>query len=146
MAYCKNMKQIHLFGLGVAVLLIVIALYNRNVIQGFASGSSGGSSGGSSSGSNSSDNTFTMYYVDWCPHCKSVKPVFNEFMGNGTVLVNGKSVKCKMVNAEANPDAMKGLNVKGYPSFLLNSQGKLIEFNGERNADGFMSFLNQNVA
>lgn len=132
------MKKIHLIALGVAVLLVVIALYNRNIIQGFASGSS--------SGSGSSDTTFTMYYVDWCPHCKSVKPLFNEFMGNGTVLVDGKAVKCKMVNAEADPDAMKGLNVKGYPSFLLNSQGKLIEFNGERNADGFMSFLKQNLA
>lgn len=61
-------------------------------------------------------------------------------------LWDGKAVKCKTVNAEADPDAMKGLNVKGYPSFLLNSQGKLIEFNGERNADGFMSFLKQNLA
>lgn len=134
MAYCKNMKQIHWLILGVTILLVVVALYNRNIIQGFASGSS------------SSDTSFTMYYVDWCPHCKSVKPIFSEFMGNGSVLVNGKTVKCKMVNAEADPDAMKGVNVKGYPSFLLNNQGKLVEFNGERNADGFMSFLNQNLA
>jgi len=66
-------------------------------------------------------------------------------MGNGTVDVNGKSVTCTMVNAEANPDAMKGLNIKGYPSFMLNKGGNLIEFNGERTADGFKSFLSQNL-
>jgi thiol-disulfide isomerase/thioredoxin len=87
-----------------------------------------------------------MYYVDWCPHCKAVKPLFTDFMGSGTVQVNGKPVKCAMVNAETNPDAVKGLNIKGYPSFLLNKDGKLIEFNGQRNADGFMSFLNENTA
>jgi hypothetical protein len=75
-----------------------------------------------------------------------VKPLFTDFMGSGTVQVNGKPVKCTMVNAETNPDAVKGLNIKGYPSFLLNKDGKLIEFNGQRNADGFMSFLNENTA
>ena len=118
--------------IGVAVLLIVIALYNRNVIQGFVGGGS--------------VPTFTMYYVDWCPHCKAVKPLFTDFMGSGTVQVNGKPVRCAMVNAESDPDAVKGLNIKGYPSFLMNKGGNNIEFNGERTADGFMSFLNQNMA
>jgi len=130
----KSVNHIYWVVLVVAVLLIVIALYNRNVIQGFVSGGLG------------SEPSFTMYYVDWCPHCKAVKPLFTDFMGSGTVQVNGKPVKCAMVNAETNPDAVKGLNIKGYPSFLLNKDGKLIEFNGQRNADGFMSFLNENTA
>jgi len=51
-----------------------------------------------------------------------------------------------MVNAETNPEAVKDLNVKGYPSFLLSKGGKIIEFNGPRSADGFMDFLKQNIA
>jgi thiol-disulfide isomerase/thioredoxin len=131
----KSVKPVYWFVLVLAVLLVVVSLYNRNVIQGFVSGSLSGSS----------EPVFTMYYVDWCPHCKSVKPIFTDFMGSGTVQVNGKPVKCTMVNAETNPDAVKGLNIKGYPSFLLNKGGNMIEFNGERTADGFMSFLNQNM-
>jgi len=130
----KSVNHIYWVVLVVAVLLVVISLYNRDVIQGFVSGGLG------------SEPSFTMYYVDWCPHCKAVKPLFTDFMGSGTVQVNGKPVKCAMVNAETNPDAVKGLNIKGYPSFLLNKDGKLIEFNGQRNADGFMSFLNENTA
>jgi len=136
----KSVNHIYWVVLVVAVLLVVISLYNRDVIQTFVGGSLGSLGGGSS------EPVFTMYYVDWCPHCKAVKPLFTDFMGSGTVQVNGKPVKCTMVNAETNPDAVKGLNVKGYPSFLLNKDGKLIEFNGERTADGFMSFLNQNMA
>jgi thiol-disulfide isomerase/thioredoxin len=136
----KSVKPVYWFVLVVAVLLVVISLYNRNIIQTFVGGSLGSLSGGSS------EPVFTMYYVDWCPHCKAVKPLFTDFMGSGTVQVNGKPVKCTMVNAETNPDAVKGLNVKGYPSFLLNKGGNMIEFNGERTAEGFMSFLNQNMA
>ena len=28
----------------------------------------------------SSGNTFTLYYADWCPHCKTVKPAFESWM------------------------------------------------------------------
>jgi len=126
----KSVKPIFWFLIVLIAALVVISLYNRDVIQGFL-----GSSGDS----------FTMYYVDWCPHCKSAKPIFTDFMGSGTVTVNGKPVKCTMVNAETNPEAVKDLNVKGYPSFLLNTQGKVVEFNGPRTADGFMDFLKQNV-
>jgi len=126
----KSVKPIFWFLIVLIAALVVISLYNRDVIQGFL-----GSSGDS----------FTMYYVDWCPHCKSAKPIFTDFMGSGTVTVNGKPVKCTMVNAETNPEAVKDLNVKGYPSFLLNTQGKVVEFNGPRTADGFMDFLKQNI-
>jgi hypothetical protein len=49
-----------------------------------------------------------------------------------------------MVNPEQNPDAVKGLDIKGYPSFMLTKGGDLIEYNGPRTADGFMNFLKQN--
>jgi thiol-disulfide isomerase/thioredoxin len=91
-----------------------------------------------------SGDTFTMYYVDWCGHCKKAKPIFTDFMGSGSVTVNGKQIKCKMVNPEQSPEAVKGLDIKGYPSFMLMKGGNLIEYNGPRTADGFMNFLKQN--
>ena len=130
-SFVKSVKPIFWFLIVLVAALVVISLYNRDVIQGFIG---------------SSNDTFTMYYVDWCPHCKTAKPIFTDFMGSGTVTVNGKPVKCMMVNAETNPEAVKDLNVKGYPSFLLSKGGKIIEFNGPRTADGFMDFLKQNIA
>jgi thiol-disulfide isomerase/thioredoxin len=101
--------------------------------------------GPSSQGFANMDNTFTMYYVDWCPHCQTAKPIFQEWMGNGSVNVKGTAVHCKMVNPEKEPEAAKGVNVKGYPSFMLSKNGQLIEFNGPRTADGFQAFLEQNM-
>lgn len=40
-----------------------------------------------------------MFFVDWCPHCKTAKPEWDAFKRqfNGTV-VNGSVVKCYAIN------------------------------------------------
>ena len=89
--------------------------------------------------------TFTLYYADWCPHCQTIKPVFKDFMGNGSVNVNGNAVKCNMVE-EKELKANGGPEVKGYPTLLYSdAAGKVVEFSGPRNPDGFMQFLKQQV-
>jgi thiol-disulfide isomerase/thioredoxin len=124
----KNIAM--LAGLVVVVLGLWYYMGSPKLIQGFADGG---------------DATFTMYYVDWCPHCVSAKPKFQNFMGNGTVNIKGKSVKCAMVNPEKSPEAVSGLNIKGYPSFMLSKGGKLVEFSGPRTEEGWKSFLNENM-
>ena len=91
-------------------------------------------------------NTFTMYYADWCPHCQSVKPEFTELSNKGAITVGDKSCEVRMVDAAKNPDAAKGKPVKGFPTFLLETtDGKVLEYQGERNTDGWLSFINQNL-
>lgn len=89
--------------------------------------------------------TFTMYYADWCPHCKSAKPIFKDFMGPGIIQVNGQPIRVRMVEEK---EHQKGVDpdIKGYPSFLYSdSAGRVVEFNGPRNADGFMKFLEDQI-
>lgn len=89
--------------------------------------------------------TFTLYYADWCPHCKTIKPMFQEFMGNGRVAVNKDYVRCKMVEEK---QIQKGVDpdVKGYPTLLYSdAAGKVVEFNGPRTSDGFLQFLKQQI-
>ena len=91
-------------------------------------------------------NTFTMYYADWCPHCQTVKPEFTEFSNRGSIEVNGKKCQIMMVDAAKNPDAAKGKPVKGFPTFLLETtEGKVLEYQGERNTDGWLAFINKNM-
>jgi thiol-disulfide isomerase/thioredoxin len=121
-----------LIGLAVLGLVALYLIFNyTKVVQGFT---------GSMDGP-----TFTMYYVDWCGHCKAAKPIFTDFMGSGTVNVNGKSVKCNMVNPENNPEATKDLKIKGFPTFILHNNGENVEFSGPRTADGFNEFLSANL-
>lgn len=125
------------FALITLVMLILVFLYlASNNLEGFEN---------KRYGETNDRGTFTLYYADWCPHCKTIKPVFKDFMGNGTVDVNGKSVQCKMVEEK---QIQKGVDpdIKGYPSLLYSdASGKIVEFSGPRTSDGFMQFLKQQI-
>lgn len=90
--------------------------------------------------------SFTFYYADWCPHCKSVKPVFQEWSASKSVTVGSKTVMLNMVEADQDPEAIKAKNVKGFPTFLLErADGSTKEFDGERTPAGWKSWLEANL-
>ena len=93
-----------------------------------------------------SADTFTLYYAKWCPHCKTIAPVFKDFSKDGSVNVGGKTVFLTMVEADEDADKMKGKPVKGFPTFLLEkANGQSVEFDGERNPEGWKSWLTKNL-
>jgi hypothetical protein len=59
--------------------------------------------------------------------------------------VNGKVVGLRMVEADKDAEKAKGKPVKGYPTFLLEKNGKFVEFSGERNPAGWKSWLESNI-
>jgi thiol-disulfide isomerase/thioredoxin len=89
---------------------------------------------------------FTMYYVDWCPHCHHAKPEFDKLGPIQTI--GGKKVLCSAIEAEKNPDAVAGKKISGYPTIqLYDPQGELVqEYSGARTESGFRSFLQGNLA
>lgn len=98
-----------------------------------------------SSGGSGAD-IFTLYYADWCPHCQAVKPAFKDWAKNGFVTVAGRNVKVDMVQPEKEPEKAKGLEIKGYPTFMLSTaSGKTVEYKGDRTTDGYMKFLEENL-
>ena len=92
-------------------------------------------------------NTFGLYYAKWCPHCKDVKPVFEEWgASKGSVQVNGKTVFVKLYEESADKDKMAGKPVRGYPTFLLEkADGTIKECDEERTPEGWMKFLKENL-
>lgn len=112
------------------IMALILLRFSSMPVEGFTSKEGG---------------TFTLYYADWCPHCKTIKPLFETFMGSGSVSVNGTNVKCKMVEEK---QIQKGVDpdIKGYPSLLYSdAAGKVVEFSGPRTTDGFMQFLKQQI-
>jgi thiol-disulfide isomerase/thioredoxin len=90
--------------------------------------------------------SFTLYYADWCPHCKTIKPVFKSWSSSGSTTVKGKTVFLSMVEADTNPEKLKGVPVKGYPTFLLQTaDGKFKEFDGDRTPEGWKAWLEDNL-
>ncbi len=85
---------------------------------------------------------FTLYYADWCPHCKTVKPAFQEFAKNGFVTVAGQNVQVRMVEQSENPEEITKKGVKGFPTFMLETaDGKTYEHTGDRTPAGYLKFL-----
>ncbi len=127
----RKMKIIALITI-LAVSLLLLGFYG-SPNEGFESGSE--------------DATFTLYYADWCPHCKAIKPEFGSFSndGKGTIKINGKVVGLRMVEADKDAEKAKGKPVKGYPTFLLEKNGQFVEFSGERNRNGWKKFLEDNM-
>ena len=85
---------------------------------------------------------FNMYYVDWCPHCHTTLPEFKKL--GATQTIGGKTVACKAIEAEKNPELVRG-KVAGYPTIqLYDAEGQLVkEYSGQRTVQGFQTFLEE---
>lgn len=133
-----NMKTI-LIGAGLLLVAVSLLVFMRRRRSG------AGASQGFQNPTGSM-NTFTMYYADWCPHCQAVKPEFEELIKKGDVEVGGKKCKIQMVSPEKEPEAVKGKDIKGFPTFLLETaDGRTFEYKGDRNTAGYLAFINEKL-
>ena len=125
-------------------IVIVCALAYLSTREGFRNGRV---QGFQTQRPNPNENTFTMYYAEWCGHCKKVKPEFENFIKSGPINVNGTTCHIRMVSPEKEPEKAQGLTIKGFPTFMLETtDGKTVEYKGERNTKGFLEFINSNLS
>jgi thiol-disulfide isomerase/thioredoxin len=84
-----------------------------------------------------------LFKVDWCPHCKKAKPIFDEVEKelNGRQ-INGYTVSFKTVDCEAEPDMADKFKIEGYPTIKLVKDGEVIEYDAKPDKDKIMEFLN----
>jgi thiol-disulfide isomerase/thioredoxin len=132
-----KVTKVILLSVVVVFLLAMIGVIGKGSVQGFIGGF--GDAGAPPVGS------FIMYYADWCPHCKTIKPEFADFSKRGVVTVNGKNVAVAMIE-ESDKAKMAGKNVKGFPTFLYETAaGETVEYSGPRTRDAWMDFLGKTV-
>jgi thiol-disulfide isomerase/thioredoxin len=105
-----------------------------------------GNGASSESFQNPSEPTFTMYYADWCGHCKAAKPAFEKMAKNGPIDVNGTKCHIRMVSPEKEPEKAKGKPIRGFPTFLMETpDGKAVEYRGAREPQGYLEFINKTL-
>lgn len=88
-----------------------------------------------------------LFYVDWCPHCKTAKPEWEQVKQelNGK-LVNGYTVvfteiDCTSESADVEKMITK-YKIVGYPTIKLLKDGQVIEYDAKPTKATIINFLN----
>jgi thiol-disulfide isomerase/thioredoxin len=88
-----------------------------------------------------------LFYVDWCPHCKTAKPeweqVKSEYQGK---TINGYTIVFTEINCtNESPEVEKLINnykIEGYPTIKLLKDGQVIEYDAKPSKATLIQFLN----
>ena len=94
----------------------------------------------------SADSKFAELYffkVDWCPHCKKAKPIWDELSSEyANKSVNGYKINFVEVDGEKDAKLADKYNVEGYPTIKLLKGDQVIEYDAKPNKETLEQFLN----
>ena len=84
---------------------------------------------------------FIMYYVPWCPHCKTTKPEWNKL--EKYVKENLPWATVESIDCEQNPNEAEKNNVQYFPTILITKDGEKEsnEYEGPRKFNDMKQFL-----
>ena len=130
--------------IGAYVYNTYVSSYLGSSLEGYASGM-----GDSAPPSSESEKTATLYMfgTSWCPHCKTAKPIWEEFVNNNQNLkVGNYTVLYKSVDCDAEKNIADKFDVKGYPTFKLErGPGDVVEFEAKPTHDNFTNLLQSSL-
>jgi hypothetical protein len=132
-----NMRLILVVGIALALIAYISVLMNDRGLRMDAFADLG-----------EKTNVFTMYYMNGCPHCESILPDYKQLVATGQLTLNGKKTKIRMLE-QGDPSAapeLEARNVKGFPTFIMaTTDGKFVEYQGDRSVNAIKAFIGQNA-
>jgi thiol-disulfide isomerase/thioredoxin len=88
-----------------------------------------------------------FFYTDWCPHCKTAKPIWNDLKSeyqdktkNGYKVIF-TDINCSEETAEVDK-MMNQYGIEGYPTIKLLKDGQIIEYDAKPSKETLTQFLN----
>lgn len=84
----------------------------------------------------------TLYYTEWCPHCKTVKPDWAKLQQDlHGKSINGKHIVVEMVDCDKDKAKAEAAGVQGFPTIKFTVNGQSMDYSGERNYAAFKSHI-----
>ena len=88
-----------------------------------------------------------MFYADWCPHCKTAKPAWNEVAEEyQNKTINGYKVIFNDINCTNETDEVEKMmnqyKVEGFPTIKMIKDGQVIEYDAKPTKETLVEFLN----
>lgn len=149
--FCGEMTTKKLIIIGIITLIVVVGGYfftNKFLLSKKRDGFKDNSTFDEGNDDESDKEAEIMlFYVDWCPHCKTAKPEWEASMKDmdGKV-INGYRVQFTEVNCtdeSAEVQAMvEKFNIEGYPTIKLIKGDQVIDFEAKPTKDTITQFLN----
>ena len=126
--------------IGAYVYKTYVSSYLGSSLEGYAS-----SMGENAPPSSENQKTATLYMfgTSWCPHCKTAKPIWDDYVSNNENLkVGNYNILFKSIDCDAEKNIADKFNVKGYPTFKLErGPGDIVEFEAKPTHDNCTSLL-----
>lgn len=91
--------------------------------------------------------TLMMFYVDWCPHCKTAKPEWDSLKSE----YDGKNINGYIINfdeynctneSDETTQLMDKYKIEGFPTIKLIKDGEVIEYDAKPTKTTLEQFLN----
>jgi thiol-disulfide isomerase/thioredoxin len=88
-----------------------------------------------------------LFYVDWCPHCKTAKPAWEELKTEyENKKINGYTVMFTEINCTNETPEIESLmnkyKIEGFPTIKLLKDGQIIEYDAKPTKPTLVQFLN----
>jgi len=99
------------------------------------------------SSKNSKDAEIMFFYVDWCPHCKTAKPAWNDVKSEyENKTINGYKVIFTEINCTEETAEVESLmnkySIEGFPTIKLLKDGQVVEYDAKPTKETLTQFLN----
>jgi hypothetical protein len=124
----------------VVAIVVAILAYASILVSG------GGMRRDGFTGVGPNDPTFTLFYMNGCPHCDSIMGDFDKWAAAGQIMSNDKSVKIRKLERQEAGPLLDQKGVEGFPTFILTTaDGRDIEYKGGRSAGEYEQFIQKNI-
>ena len=84
----------------------------------------------------------TLYYANWCGHCKVLKPTWQQLIESDKF--KGK-VQFEEVEADENPEKIQEQQIEGFPTIKITKDAETVEYQGDRTIEDLEKFLDENI-
>lgn len=87
---------------------------------------------------------FIFFYTDWCAWSQKAQTSWSSFrqtLKNNPRKFGGKTIAFEEVNCDLDSNKAARYKINAYPTFKVETKGKLFTMQGEPNVENFRKFL-----
>jgi len=87
-----------------------------------------------------------FFYTEWCPHCKTAKPIWADFKSQMSgKKVNGVALNFFEIDCDKDTETSDKFKVKGFPTIKLVKGNQIIEYDAKPSTANLIEFVNTSL-